>query len=75
MPRRVRVLLLVILVELGLAAFYLYTADSPGTGPDSLRERGEIIAQTMGAVFGFGLLMFLLAWKNDKAEEARRRGE
>jgi hypothetical protein len=72
MSYRARTMLLVVVIELLLAGFWLLTADMPGTTPDAPAERGRIIGMVMGVILGISPLLYLMARKNDrkKAEKS-----
>lgn len=73
MSYRKRTMLLIIVIELLLAGFYLYTVSLPGS-PDQIAERGGLIGTIMGVILGLSPLLYLLARNNDrkKAEQAKR---
>lgn len=69
MSKRKRVVLTIILGELLLGGLWYYLNDmavnSPNATAASTRVIGEMLGMAMGALLGLGLLLFLIARKND----------
>ena len=71
MSKKARTLLVIGLVELLLAGIWLYLANlgasQPGrVTPDFQRTLGSTMGAAMGGFVGFGLLLYLVAAKNDR---------
>lgn len=77
MSRKRRVIFAVAFVEMVLAGIWFYLAqmglDQPGrVTADFQTTLGQTMGQAMGAFLGFGLLLFFMAAKNDRASAASR---
>lgn len=70
MSYRRRTLLLIAVVEFGLAYFYLYAMRSPGS-PEQIAERGRLIGLVMGAILGLTPLLYVMARNNDRKKAER----
>ena len=72
MARRGREIFVVVVVELLLALVWFYLSQIGGTQPDRVPDDfqsglGSTMGMVMGAVLGLGLLMYLLAARNDRS--------
>jgi len=72
MTKKKRVILAVLIIELGFAGLWLYLARMGMTQPDRISADFQtVLGQTMGTVMGgflgFGLLAFFIAAKNDRS--------
>jgi hypothetical protein len=74
---RIRLLIAVLLVEIGLGiTWYNMMQPSPGSAPlsvDRSAKLGEIMGGAMGAVLGFAILLYFVARANDRRRAASRR--
>jgi hypothetical protein len=75
MSYRARTVLLLIVIELLIAGFWLFTAGMPGPSPDAAAERGEIFGMIMGVVAGLSIPLYLLARGNDRKKAAAKDAE
>jgi len=73
MSYRKRILLLVGVLELLLAGFYVWAVTSPGS-PEQIAERG-LIGMVMGVILGLSPLLYLFARNNDRRKAQQARGE
>jgi hypothetical protein len=74
MSYRKRILLLVGVLELLLAGFYVWAVTSPGS-PEQIAERGRLIGMVMGVILGLSPLLYLFARNNDRRKAQQARGE
>jgi hypothetical protein len=74
MSYRRRTLLLLIVIELLLGYFYLYSMRMPGD-PAQLAERGRLIGLVMGVIAGLSPLLYLMARNNDRKRAEKAKGE
>jgi uncharacterized membrane protein YiaA len=72
MSYRKRTLLLIIVIELLLAGFFVYAMSMPGS-PEQISERGRLIGMVMGVIFGLSPLLYLMARNNDRKKAERDR--
>jgi uncharacterized membrane protein YiaA len=72
MSYRKRTLLLIVVIEILLAGFFLYAVGMPGT-PDQIAERGRLIGMIMGVILGLSPLLYLMARNNDRKKAERDR--
>jgi hypothetical protein len=74
---RIRLLVVVVLVEVGLAmSWWNMMHPGPGTGALSAERAaklGEIMGGAMGAVLGLAFLLYFVARANDRRRAASRR--
>lgn len=68
MSFRKRTMLLIVVIELLLAGFYLYAVSLPGS-PEQIAERGSLIGTIMGVILGVSPLLYLFARNNDRKKE------
>ena len=73
MSYRKRTILLVVVIELLLAGFYLWAVTTPGT-PEQITERGSLIGTIMGVILGLSPLLYLLARTNDRKKAEKAKG-
>lgn len=71
MSRKARTLIAIVLVELLLGGIWLYlamvrAAEPERVAPGFQRTLGETMGMAMGALLGFGLLLFFMAAKRDR---------
>ena len=74
MSFRMRTMLLVIVIEVLLAGFYLYSMAAPGS-PEQIVERGRLIGMVMGVILGVSPLLYLLARSNDRKKAEKNKGQ
>ena len=77
MTKRKRTLIGIVVIELLLAGFwyYLHTemATSPNASPDSAEVIGRTMGGAMGLILGLSPLLYLMARRNDRRDEEKRR--
>ena len=69
-----RLMLVVGLLELLLAVFYLWAVTSPGS-PEQHAERGRLIGMIMGVILGLSPLLYIFALSNDRRKAQQGRNE
>lgn len=74
MSYRKRIMLVVGVLELLLAIFYLWAVTSPGS-PEQHAERGRLIGMIMGVILGLAPLLYIFARSNDRRKAQQGRGE
>ena len=75
MSRAKRTIVVLVLIELFLAAIWLYlahiAATRPGTDPNAGRVIGQTMGGAMGLILGLSPFLYLMARKTDRKAAAK----
>jgi hypothetical protein len=74
MSYRKRIILLVAVIEILLAGFYLWAVTAPGDA-EQIAERGRLIGMIMGVILGLSPLLYLMARNNDRRKAEQTKSE